>query len=119
MGQNLPASCTGPPYSTTPNSLSTVPALVERMQQSKAGAVGDLEVYVFGPAEGALADPKRLEFNAQIDNLLRLGARVTACIGLAQKFGSESAFRARGIAPEAAALAVPRFAIEQATVITF
>lgn len=101
------------------SSLSTVPALVERMQQSKPGNGTDLEVYVFGPAEAALADSKRNELNAQIDNLLKLGVRVTACIGLAQKFGAEKAFRTRGIALESAALAFPRFANEGATVITF
>jgi hypothetical protein len=101
------------------SSLSTVPALVERIQQSKAGNGTDLEVYVFGPAEAVLADSKRIEFNAQIDNLLKLGVRVTACIGLAQKLGAEAAFRTRKIALESAALAFPRFAAEGATVITF
>lgn len=100
-------------------SLTTVPALVERMQQSKSGNETDLEVYIFGPAEAVLADINRKEFNAQIDNLLKLRARVTACIGLAQKFGAEEAFRARGIVLESAALAFPRFAAEGATVITF
>ena len=101
------------------SSLSTVPALVERMQQSKTGVGADLEVYVFGPAEAVLADANRSEFNAQIDNLLKLGVRVTACIGLAQKFGAEATFRMRKIALESAALAFPRFAAEGATVITF
>ena len=89
------------------SSLSTVPALVERMQQSKTGIGSDLEVYVFGPAEAMLADSKRSEFNAQIDNLLKLGVRVTACIGLAQKFGAEASFRTRKIALESAATGVP------------
>jgi hypothetical protein len=101
------------------SSLSTAPALVERMQQSKTGPGADLEVYVFGPAEAVLADSKRNEFNAQIDNLLKLGGRVTAGIGLAQKFGAEASFHGRGIALESAAIAFPRFAAEGTTVITF
>lgn len=79
-----------------PASLSTVPA-----------------------AEGALAGTERKDYNAQIDNLVKLGVRVTACIGLAQKYGAEAAFRGRGIALESAALAFPRFASEAATVISF
>jgi hypothetical protein len=100
-------------------SLSTVPALVVRMLQAKPLSGVELEVYIFGPAEGALADTKRTEFNAQIDNVVKLGARVTACIGLAQKFGTEEAFHKRGIALESAAIAFPRFTIEGSTVITF
>ena len=59
------------------------------------------------------------EFNSQIDNLVRLGVRVTACVGLAQRFGSEEGFRRRGIALESAAAAFPRFAVEGATVVSF
>lgn len=100
-------------------SLSTVAALAERMHQTPGGSAAALEVYVFGPAEAVLAAPDRTEFNAQIDNLVKQGVRVTTCIGLAQKFGAEAAFRARGIALESAALAFPRFAAEAATVISF
>lgn len=77
------------------------------MQQSTKRTGADLEVYVFGPAEVGLADSNRNEFNAQIDSLLKLGVRVTTCIGLAQKFGAEAAFRTRKIALESAALAFP------------
>ena len=55
----------------------------------------------------------------QVDNLVKLGFRITACIGLAQKLGSEDAFRKRGIALESAAIAFPRFAREGAAVISF
>lgn len=100
-------------------SLSSVPALAERIHQTPTSSAAALEVYVFGPAEAVLAATDRAEFNAQIDNLLKQGVRVTSCIGLAQKFGAEAAFRARGIALESAALAFPRFAAEAATVISF
>lgn len=102
-----------------PASLSTVPALAERMSLSGPEGGVDLEAYIFGPAQGALANIERKEFNAQIDKLVKLGVRVSACIGLAQKSGSEEALRARGIALESAALAFPRFALEAATVISF
>lgn len=103
-------------------SLSTAPALAERMHQAPDGSATALELYIFGPAEGVLATPDQLErkaFNAQIDSLVQQGVRVTACIGLAQNFGAEAAFRARGITLESAARAFPRFAAEAATVISF
>ena len=103
-------------------SLPTAPALAERMHQAPDGSATVLELYIFGPAEGALATPDQLErkaFNAQIDSLVLQGVCVTTCIGLAQKFGAEAAFRARGIRLESAVLAFPRFAAEAATVISF
>ena len=103
-------------------SLSTTPALAERMNQAPDGSATALELHIFGPAEGALVNPdqpERKAFNAQIDSLVQQGIRATTCIGLAQKFGAEAAFRARGITLESAALAFPRFAAEAATVISF
>lgn len=100
-------------------SLSTVPARVKRMVKAEPRSGVDLEVYIFGSAEAALANAEHVEFNAQVDSLIKLGASVSACIGLAQKFSVEEAFRSRGIALESAATAFPRFAIEGATVITF
>jgi hypothetical protein len=66
-----------------------------------------------------ISQSEKRSFNAQIDSLVQQGVRVTTCIGLAQKFGAETAFRARGITLESAALAFPRFAAEAATVISF
>lgn len=106
-------------FHNDPAALATVPTLAERMQQAADANRPALEVYIFGPAEGALSAADRAEFNLRIDGLVKLGVRVTTCIGLAQQAGAEAAFRARGLALESAALAVPRFAAEGATVITF
>ena len=38
-------------------SLSTAPALAERMHQAPDGSATALELYIFGPAEGVLATP--------------------------------------------------------------
>jgi hypothetical protein len=78
-----------------------------------------LEVYLFGPAEQALANPEAKAFNDQIGGLAKSGVRVTTCIGIAQKMGAEAAFTARGLALESAATAFPRFAAEGATVMSF
>ena len=106
-------------FHNDPAALSTVPALAERMQQAVDADRPGLEVYVFGPVEGALSANDRAEFNARIDSLVKLAVRVTTCIGLAQQAGAEAAFRARGLLLESAALAFPRFAAEGATVVTF
>jgi hypothetical protein len=106
-------------FHADPAALATVPALAERLHQAPDAAKPALEVFVFGPAEGALSASDRAEFNGRIDGLLELGVRVTTCIGLAQQAGAEAAFRARGLALESAAVAFPRFASEMATVVTF
>ena len=106
-------------FHNDPAAMATVPALAERIHQGVGENRPELEVYVFGPAEGVLSAGDRAEFNTRIDALIELGVRVTTCIGLAQQAGAEAAFRARGMALESAAVAFPRFAVEAATVITF
>jgi hypothetical protein len=106
-------------FNANPAALATVPSLAMRLYQSPDTDKPALEVYVFGPAEGALSSPDQGEFNAQVDGLVKQGVRVTTCIGLAQKAGAEAAFQARGLALESAATAFPRFAAETATVVTF
>lgn len=106
-------------FHNDPAALTTVPTLAERLHQATDEPRPSLEVYIFGPAEGALSAPDRADFNARIDSLVKLGVRITACIGLAQQAGAEAAFRARGLGLESAAVAFPRFAAESATVITF
>lgn len=104
-------------FHADPAALATVPALAERIHGAPQTAA--LEVYLFGPAEQALASPEAKAFNDQIDGLVKAGVRVTTCIGIAQKIGAEAAFAARGLALESAATAFPRFAAEGATVISF
>ena len=104
-------------FHADPAALATVPALAERIHGAPQGSA--LEVYLFGPAEQALANPEAKTFNDQIDALVKSGGRVTTCFGIAQKMGAEAAFTARGLALESAAIAFPRFAAEGATVISF
>jgi hypothetical protein len=106
-------------FNGNPAALATVPSLAERLHLSPEAGRQPFEVYIFGPAEGALSAADQPAFNAQIDSLIQQGVKVTTCIGLAQKAGAEAAFRARGLALESAAIAFPRFASEAATVVTF
>lgn len=106
-------------FNSNPAALATVPSLADRLRQNPGADKEPFEIYVFGPAEGALSSADQPEFNARIDELVHQGVKVTTCIGLAQKAGAEAAFKARGLALESAAVAFPRFAAEGATVITF
>jgi hypothetical protein len=86
-----------------PAALATVPALAERLQPGTSANPSALEVYVFGPADGALSAGDRAEFNTRIDALVEPGVRVTRCIGLAR---------------QAVAVGFPRLAAAAATVVT-
>ena len=106
-------------FNANPAALMTVPALAGRLHQAPDVGKPALEVFVFGPAEGALSSPDQAEFNVQIDDLVKQGVRITTCTGLALKAGAEASFEARGLAMESAATAFPRFAAEAATIVTF
>ncbi|MDZ7812943.1 MAG: hypothetical protein U5L74_07435 [Ideonella sp.] len=68
-------------FNANPAALMTVPTLAGRMLDALGAESPTLEIYVFGPAEGALSSPEQVEFNAQIDGLVGRGARVTTCTG--------------------------------------
>lgn len=104
-------------FHADPASLATVPALAKRIHGVLQTST--LEVYLFGPAEQALANPDAKAFNDQLDGLVKAGVRVTTCIGIAKKMGAEAAFITRGLVLESAATAFPRFAAEGATVVSF
>lgn len=81
----------------------------------------DLEVMILGPAQHRLADaaPAYAAYNARIDDLVRTGVAVTACVNLARAGSTEDALRARGLGLEVARDAFVRFTLEGATVINF
>ena len=93
--------------------------LAERIRQIMAERGVSLEVYLFGPAEKALVDPARAEFNAHIDGLIAAGVPVGTCISIAEGMGQREAFAARGLRLEYACDAFVRLALEAATVISF
>ena len=89
------------------------------MRQITAESGVPVEVYVFGPAERALADPSREVFNATIDSLIAAGVPVGSCIDVAEGMVQRAAFAARGMRLEYARDAFVRLAREGATVISF
>ncbi len=105
------------------DSLAAGSHVAERVRQVAGDNGVDLEVYCFGPAQGALGDtsedPTRAEYNRQIDELVAAGVPVGACLNAARAAGSERALSERGIALQYARDAYVRFALEGATVLNF
>ena len=93
--------------------------VAERICRATAERGVPVEVYVFGPAEKALADPSRDLFNATIDGLIAAGVPVGTCIDIAEGPGQRAAFASRGLRLEYARDAFERLAREGATVISF
>jgi len=100
-------------------SLGTGSHVAERVRQVKAERGIDIEVYVFGPAEKKLLDPKAADFNQTIDGLIAAGVQVKTCLNTAKGLGAADAFAERGIQLEFAREAFARYAAEGATVISF
>ncbi|MDA8356500.1 MAG: DsrE family protein [Actinomycetota bacterium] len=105
------------------DSLSAGSHVAERVRQVAGEDGVDLEVYCFGPAQGALGDtseePTRAEYNRQIDELVAAGVPVGACLNAARAAGTEQALTERGITLQYARDAYVRFALEGATVLNF
>ena len=105
------------------DSLAAGSHVAERVRQVASNHGVDLEVYCFGPAQGALSDttgdPTRTEYNRQIDELVAAGVPVGACLNAARAAGTEETLGARGITLQYARDAFVRWALEGATVIGF
>ena len=103
-------------------SLTSGSHVAERIRQV-AGEQGlELEVYIFGPAQKALADTQseaRAEYNAQIDALVQAGVPVGACLNSATAAGTVDALTERGITLQYARDAFTRYGLEGAAVISF
>ncbi len=105
------------------DSLSAGSHVSERIRQVAAEQGVSLEVFCFGPAQGALSasgdSVVRSEYNQQIDELIDAGVPVGACLNAARAAGTEEALSARGITLQFARDAFVRYALEGATVINF
>jgi hypothetical protein len=105
------------------DSLATGSHVAERVRQVAGDQDVDLEVFCFGPAQGALSDASgdatRSEYNRQIDELVAAGVLIGACLNAARAAGAEQALQGRGITLQFARDAFVRFALEGATLINF
>ncbi|MGC8476463.1 MAG: hypothetical protein ACP5NP_08930 [Acetobacteraceae bacterium] len=93
--------------------------VAERIRQVKAESGVAVEIYVFSPAERALADPSRDGFNATIDEPIAADVPVGTCVDIAEGLGQRAAFVSRGPRLEYARDAFVRLAREGAAVISF
>jgi hypothetical protein len=101
------------------SSLGTGSHVSERIRQVKDEHQVELEVYVFGPAEKALADPARKEYRDTLTALARAGVPVHVCLNIAVDMGKAEEFTQMGFTLEYARDAFVRYALEGATVVSF
>ena len=105
------------------DSLNAGSHVAERIRQVAAEQGVELEVFCFGPAQGALTEPSddaiRIEYRQQIDALAAAGVPVGACLNAATAAGTVEALTARGITLQFARDAFARYGIEGASVISF
>ncbi|HVA40903.1 MAG TPA: hypothetical protein VNF49_09575 [Candidatus Binataceae bacterium] len=100
-------------------SLGTGSHVSERIRQVKDERGAALEVYVFGPAEKALADPARAEYRETLVKLARGGVPVHVCRSIAEDLGKAEEFARLGFTLEYARDAFVRYALEGAAVVSF
>lgn len=101
------------------SSLGTGSHVSERIRQVKDERSVELEVYVFGPAEKALADPARAEYRDTLMSLAKNGVPVHVCRSIAEDIGKAAEFTQMGFTLEYARDAFVRYAIEDASVVSF
>ena len=101
------------------SSLGTGAHVAERIRQVKDERGVALEVYVFGPAEKALAADGNEVLKEAIRGLVEAGVPVHTCIDIANATGKADQFTAQGLKLEYARNAFVRYATEGATVISF
>lgn len=104
-------------------SLNAGSHVAERVRQVAGEQGVELEVFCFGPAQGALTEtggsPIRAEYRDQIDALAAAGVPVGACRNAANAAGTVDALTTRGVRLEFARDAFVRYALEGAAVISF
>jgi hypothetical protein len=101
------------------SSLGIGSHVAERIRQVMDDRGTALEVYVFGPAEKALADPANTKFRETLASLATHGVPVHTCRSIAEDLGKTEAFTQLGLTLEFARDAFIRYAVEGAAVISF
>jgi hypothetical protein len=101
------------------SSLGTGAHVSERIRQVQSERGVDLEVYVFGPAEKALANPANVKYRDTLVGLVKNGVPVHVCRNDAESLGKAEEFVTLGFTLEYARDAFVRYAVAGAAVITF
>lgn len=100
------------------NAAITGAKLAERIRQVAGERGVELELFIFGAAIGALADPAQLEFRDALVALAKQGVPVRVCQQAVEAMGQAAAMQTLGFGLEFARDAFIRFALEGATVIS-
>ncbi len=100
-------------------STKTGSHVAQRIQALGADSGITLEVFVFGPAEKALADPANAPYRETLAELATAGTPVHLCRNDAEALGKADEFTRLGFTLEYARDAFVRYARGGATVITF
>jgi hypothetical protein len=101
------------------SSLGTGSHVSERIRQVIGERGVNMEVYVFGPAEKALADSTTAKFRETLVLLAKNGVPVHVCRSIAEDMGKAEEFAGLGFTLEYARDAFVRYALERATVVSF
>lgn len=105
-----------------PDAIATGSRVAQRMLEIAAENGVEVEVFCFGPAQrklGTTGTDAESTFNRQIDELIAAGVVVGACVNAARAENSEDALRDRGFNLQVARDEFMRFALDDATIITF
>ena len=100
------------------NAAITGAKLAERIRQIAGERGVTLELFIFGAAIGALADPAQSEYRAALGALAKEGVPVNVCRQTVESMHLADALQAQGFGLEYARDAFIRFAVEGATVVS-
>ena len=101
------------------SSLGTGSHVSERIRQVKEQQDVALEIYVFGPAEKAIANPINGAYRDTLVSLAKNGVPVHICRSIVEDMGKAHEFMHLGFKLEYARDAFIRYALEGATIISF
>jgi intracellular sulfur oxidation DsrE/DsrF family protein len=100
------------------NAAITGAKLAERIRQVAGERGVTLELFIFGAAIGALADPAQKDYRDALVALVKQGVPVHVCRQTVEAMGQADALQAEGFGLEYARDAFIRFTLEGATVIS-
>jgi len=100
------------------NAAITGAKLAERIRQVAGERGVVLEIFIFGAAIAALADPAQTEYRDALAALAKAGVPVNVCRLSVETMGEADAVRALGLGLEYARDAFIRFALEGATIVS-
>jgi intracellular sulfur oxidation DsrE/DsrF family protein len=105
------------------DSIVTGTRVAQRLLEVAESHGVEVEVFCFGAAQRRLTSADEsaatATFHRQVDELVKAGVRVGACVNSARADGTEAQLLERGLTLSVARDEFLRFTLEQATVVTF